>query len=99
MTDKQLTRICRAFRQGMLGKGDSTARCAMVSWALQGYLSCLGIETQAVEGTVGNWNHVWLVLDDGRVIDCTADQFNTAGEQTYPAVYIGTPLAIHQGGT
>jgi len=67
--------------------------CFVVSAALAGFLSAFGQETSIWEGTVGEWNHVWLEAPDGRVIDATADQF---GEK-YPAIYVGKPLDIHKG--
>jgi hypothetical protein len=97
-TDKQLKAMCREFRKGMLARMSSEGRCAMVSWALQGFLSfALKLETQVYESDVGEWNHLWLKMPDGRVIDCTADQFNR-GRRRYPQVYIGMPLDIHEGG-
>jgi hypothetical protein len=79
----------------MLDRMNSRGKCAMVSWALHGYLSsALKIKTKVFEGSVGEWNHIWLVMRDGRVIDCTADQFG----KKYPKVYIGEPLEIHAHG-
>lgn len=93
--DKQLKTFCREFRKGMLERMSSKGKCAMVSWALQGYLSwALKLKTKVYEGEVGEWNHLWLVMPDGRVIDCTADQFG----KKYPKVYIGAPLDIHKNG-
>ena len=95
LDDKTLKKICRGFRKGIIGGNGSFMQCAKVSWALQGYLSfALKIKTKVCEGDVGDGNHVWLELQDGRVIDCTADQFNY-GKRKYPAVYIGEPLDIH----
>ena len=37
-------------------------------------------------GTVEGWDHCWLRLADGRIIDPTADQFGNG----MPKVYIGT---------
>lgn len=95
LTDKQIKIICLEFRKGVLGRRKSRAMCAKVSWALQGYLNFLGLPTRVCEGDVGEWNHLWLALPDGRVIDATADQFSTARKK-YPQVYIGKPLSIHK---
>jgi hypothetical protein len=95
MTNKQIKQIAIEFRRGMLGKRKSQGMCAAVSWALQGYLSFLGVETFVHEGDVGDWNHVWLVRRNGDVIDATADQFSTR-EEKLPKVYVGRPLAIHK---
>ena len=94
-TDAQLKTMCREFRKGMLDRMSSKGKCAMVSWALQGFISfATGIQTKVYECEVGEWNHLYLMMPDGRVIDCTADQFG----KKYPQVYIGKPLDIHEGG-
>lgn len=93
-TDKNLKVICMEFRKGICGRKKSNGMCAKVSWALQGYLSFLGLQTRVRIGDVGQWNHFWLELPNGTVIDATADQFSTE-KKKYPAVYIGKPLKIH----
>lgn len=95
ITDKQLHKICEEFREGMLEGRKSKGMCGIISWALQGYLTAIGVETRSVIGNIGKWNHVWLELPDGTVIDCTADQFNR-GKIEYPKVYIGKRTGIHQ---
>lgn len=98
-TDSQLKTMCREFRKGMIGRMSSEGRCAMISWALQGFLSfAIRLDTQVYESEVGDWNHLYLVLPDGRVIDCTADQFNKRMKKRYPQVYLGKPLEIHKCG-
>ena len=95
MTDAQLLRIACQFRKGLLGSRSSKLACAMVCLPLQGYLSACGVSTDLAEGHPPHgdvWNHVWLRLKDGRVLDPTADQF---GPQ-YPPVYIGEPLEFHK---
>lgn len=94
MTDKQLLRIAREFRKGILGKRSSHRMCGMVCFGLQGYLGLVGLHTAIREGAVGDGNHLWLELPDGRVLDPTADQFDDE-EVTYPPVYLGNPLKIH----
>lgn len=97
-TDKQLKTFSSEFRDELLDRMSSKGKCAMVSWALQGYLSfALGLKSKVYESQVGKWNHLWLMLPDGRVLDCTADQFNKK-KMKYPKVYLGTPLDIHVGG-
>lgn len=78
----------------MLGRASSRGQCAKLSWALQGYLSFTGLKTQVFESQVGRWNHLYLIDEYERVIDCTADQF----DKKYPKVYIGKGLKIHNGG-
>jgi hypothetical protein len=65
----------------------------MVCYPLAGYLAFLGVDVEVCESRVGDWNHIWLLLPDGRVLDPTADQFDA----TLPVVYLGSPLALHQG--
>lgn len=94
LTDAQLTKVCKGFRAGLIGRRSSRAMCAAATWSLGGYLSFIGIETTVREGDVGSWNHLWLELPDGRTIDITADQFNTPTQQ-FPKVHVGKPLSIH----
>lgn len=94
ISDKELKKICSEFRKGILCGEDSKMKCAMVTLPLRGYLKMIGVETCVIEGVFGDYNHLWLELPDGRVIDCTADQFNRRGCK-YPKVYIGKPLDIH----
>lgn len=49
--------------------------CFAVCAALQGWLSCCGLETELVEADFGHVNHVWLQLPNGDILDPTADQF------------------------
>lgn len=95
LTNEQIKVIAIEFRKGMLGRKSSKGQCAKVSWALQGYLSFLGLKTKVCQGDVGAWNHLWLELPNGTVIDATADQFNNS-KRKHPPVYIGKPLKIHK---
>ena len=88
MTDKELRRCAASFRRGILGKRPSIMMCFAVCAPLQGYLSFLGVETELEEICVGDGNHFWLRLNDGRVLDPTADQFADYGGFK-GAVYIG----------
>lgn len=97
LTETQIKQICLEFRRGILGRRKSRGQCGKVSWALQGYLSFFGVQTEVCEGDVGEWNHIYLRMPNGKVIDATADQFSTA-KTKYPQVYIGKPLKIHNGG-
>lgn len=84
MTDKQLKRIAREFRRGILGKRPSKLMCMAVSAPLQGLLSALyGVECVLEELDFPQCNHVFLRLPDGRILDATADQFGLE------AVYLG----------
>ena len=97
MSDTELIEVVTDFRAGMLGDGPSTNRCAMVSYALEGYLSMCGVECRVEMPPQG---HVYLRLADGRVLDATGDQFNAdlayAGlSEPMPPVYLGPDLAVH----
>lgn len=95
MTDKQILKIATEFRKGMLGKRDSLGTCGMVCFALQGLLGAYGLQTRLYESEWGEGNHIWLMLDDGRVLDPTIDQFNYITPK-YPVVHLGEPLDAHQ---
>lgn len=95
MTDKQLLKFARAFRNGIIGKGQSRYMCAAVSMPLCSLLALHGIEAEVVESDLGEINHVWIRLADGRALDPTADQFNDYGLPRLPPVYLGPPLKIH----
>lgn len=61
--------------------------CFAVCAPLAGLLRLHGIEARVVEGFPSDgdfYNHVWLELPDGRVLDPTADQF-----ADMPPVYLG----------
>lgn len=86
-----LKQIVSEFRDGILDGGGSAFMCIAVCAPLEGYLRvCHGIETHAVAGTIDlgryNMEHFWLEMDDGTVIDPTADQFEELG---LPPVYVG----------
>lgn len=79
----------------MIGRMSSKGKCAMIAWALHGFLSWSeAIESRVYECKVGDWNHIYLVLKDGRILDCAADQFS----KRYPKVYLGPGLPIHKNG-
>ena len=93
LTDTDILTIALEFREAMASPIDGvTARCAMICWPLAGYLDFLGLAVETKDTTVGHWNHVWLLLPDGRVLDPTADQFDA----TLPPVYLGAKLAMHR---
>lgn len=96
MTDKQLVKYAADFRKGILGNHSSFMMCFAVSAPLATLLKVEGIEARLVEGDLGEFNHFWIELSDGRVLDPTADQFNDYGFEQMPPVYLGAPKAIHQ---
>ena len=96
ITDKELLKIVKAFRKGILGKAnDPSAMCAAVSLPLQGFLSfAYGIECKVCYGdiddvSIGLWVHTWLQLPDGRILDATASQFATPAGEPIPEIYLG----------
>lgn len=97
--DKWLLRVAADFREGVLGGRSSQWMCAAVSWPLTSLLHAYGVECEAVESDLGEMNHVWIKLADGRALDPTADQFNAWGfselPKNLPPVYLGPPLSIH----
>lgn len=95
MNDKQLIRFATQFRKGILGGNSSEWMCAAVSWPLSTLLAAHGVPNRIVEGDLGECNHVWLALEDGRVLDATADQFNWCNPNPLPPVYLGPPTVIH----
>lgn len=98
MTDKQILKAATGFRKGILGKGPSYGMCFAVSAPLEGLLNLHGVEaklTQIMRGR-GKGNHCFLTLPDGRVLDPTADQFNSFTNEHLPPVYLGDPKEIHK---
>jgi hypothetical protein len=88
-SDKGLLSLATGFRKGILGGESSAFMCRAICLPLQGLLSIEGIETKLIQGWVDcgdhDMDHVWLELEDGRVLDPTADQF----QLSLPPVYLG----------
>ena len=91
MTTRELKQVSREFRGGLIGKREGDMMCAVVCYALNGYLSFLGQSSTIEEVMLKYSNHVFLRLPDGRILDPTADQFGD-----YPAIYVGKPLWFHE---
>lgn len=102
MTDTELTEFAAEFRDGILDGAPSSMRCAMVVWPMVSLLGmsgvpCHAVETKDIELDWGIVNHIWIQLEDGRVLDPTADQFNDPDGNPYPEIYLGPPLPhIHR---
>lgn len=92
MTTRELKSVCLDFRRGILGRRSPENMCAVVSYPLSGYLCFLGVPNKVVEGSRV---HIWIELDDGRIIDATADQFNGRWLK-FPKVYIGELTEWHK---
>lgn len=96
MTDDEIIEFASDFREGILDGRPSAWMCAMVCWPLSTLLEMNGVPNRAVESDLGHMNHFWLLLDDGRALDPTADQFNAMFPgMKMPAVYLGPPADIH----
>lgn len=100
MTDDQILEFATEFRAGLLNGSESCGACYMVCAPLSRLLELHGVDAQIAEleypedAPYGVFNHTWITLGDGRVLDPTADQFNADGFDL-PPVYLGPPLAIH----
>lgn len=93
MKDKDLIRTIQSFTRGILGKRKPNGMCLAVCAPLQSFLLMGECYTKLVEGEIhinGDlWNHFWLELKDGRVIDPTASQFKKPDGSGMPKVFIG----------
>lgn len=95
MKDAKLIKIATEFRKGILDGRPSRMMCFAICAPLAGLLGACGVDVEVIEGDLGECNHVWLRLADGRVLDPTADQFNDYGFPEMPPVYLGPPTTIH----
>jgi hypothetical protein len=101
MNDAELVSFATEFREGILGDDPPDMMCFAVCAPLVTLLGLYGVPATMVEGDVYaddiRWcNHFWLKLVDGRVLDPTADQFNSIVTEPLPAVYLGPPADIHR---
>ena len=97
MTDLDLIEYASKFRRAIIGDASSAWWCAAISAPLCASLCAIGVPVQIVENDLGDCNHVFLRLADGRILDPTADQFNLFNKVVLPGVYLGKPSAIHDG--
>lgn len=86
---KRIVRIATNFREGFLGKRPSNAMCFALCCTLVGYLRFCGYKCDVDKGTIGDWNHYWIRLPGGTILDPTADQFKQPDGQSMPVVYYG----------
>ena len=86
---KELLRIVTDFREGILGDWISNRKCFIVCLPLAGFLPLCGYEAELTEGQINGYQHFWLTLPDGQIIDPTADQFTRPDGTDMPVVYIG----------
>lgn len=85
MNDKELILVADGFRKGVLEGRKSNNWCYAISAPLAIYLEFCGYPCELVCGYIGDTEHYWIALSDGRILDPTADQFN----DSMPRVYIG----------
>jgi len=95
MTDRQLVRFASEFRAGILDGDPPNWMCFAICAPLSSLLAMHGVPNEVVESDLGEFNHFWLRLADGRALDPTADQFNHLFATDRPAVYLGPPLDLH----
>lgn len=95
ISQKELMDIVKEFRDGILEGKDPDCMCYAVCLPLQSYLTMIGVETVLTAGDVdsenkGMWEHYWLTMKDGIIIDPTASQFEgEVNKDPIPDVYIG----------
>lgn len=89
MSDAELKRVARGFRRGMLEGGSSAFMCRAVCLPLAGLFSAMGVNLDLIECEVDcgdhEMYHTCLRLNDGRILDPTADQFPFR----MPRIYLG----------
>ena len=96
MTDQELTSYATEFRRAIIGGSSSAWWCAAISAPLSAALDVMGVPTTLAESDLGHCNHIFILLQDGRVLDPTADQFNWCSREELTGVYLGPPCDIHQ---
>lgn len=98
VSDRRIYNIVREFRSGLLGpRGSGNSMCFAVCGPLVGLLNSMGVKAELRMAwlqlhEIGSSNHFWIELEDGRVIDPTADQFNHLLGERLPKIYFGAPL-------
>jgi hypothetical protein len=100
MTDEELVAFVTEFREGILDGDSPKWMCFAVCAPLATLLGLYGVNVEIIESDLGEFNHVWMRLPDGRALDPTADQFNNyefmdCGFPEMPPVYLGPPAAMH----
>lgn len=94
--DSELIRIARSARERITLGGQSSGYCAVVCVPLAAYLTRRGLPADDVRGAVGEWQHSWIALGDGRILDPTADQFNRHSVSRMPPIYLGARPAHYE---
>ena len=86
----------RRFRDAVLGRAPSERMCYVVSGPLCAAITALGFGARLVKNKVAYMEHIFIRLDDGRVLDATADQF--AHFADVGPIYLGEPVKRIHGG-
>lgn len=96
--DKNILRMARGFRAGVLEGRTSEMMCVAVSWPLQAFLeAAMGLKSTLMCSDLGYVEHIWIKLQDGRCLDATADQLNVRRNgQKFPKVYLGPVPYAHR---
>lgn len=97
MTDSEIKEVTTKFVAGLLWKKKSRGMCFMVCAPLQGFLAACGVETKLISGEItfneGGlthiWDHYWLRLPSGKILDPTANQFKAPNGKQMPAIFMG----------
>jgi hypothetical protein len=87
MTDDELIKIAWDVRTEVV-YGSSRGHCILVSSLIQERLMKAGIKCRISQGNVGNEGHLWVTLEDGRILDGTGDQFDFYAFRLTP-IYLG----------
>lgn len=91
-----ILRYATEFREAVLLGSSSARMCVALAAPLAAAFGVLGLRAQLHESDLGHCNHVFIRLEDGRVLDPTADQFNDNSAEALPGVYLGHEARIHQ---
>lgn len=94
--DRELRRIARIAREHITLGAHPQGYCIAICVPLATYLTRRGVIAMDVHGGVGDWQHTWIALSDGRILDPTADQFNRPGAARMPAIYLGARPAHYE---
>src|SRR5688572_7000189 len=98
MTDIELRKLAWEFRKSMIGRKSGRLRCLTISRPLRDHLHKHKIKCTLIRGAVCYYRcwigHFWLELEDGRILDVTAEQFATKAwkgqkPRPMPKVFIG----------
>ncbi len=85
----EIRKIVRGFRKGLLKTNPSESMCFVVCFPLSGYLRLCGYDCRVTEGKVGKYQHFWITLKGGIIVDPTANQFKKPNGSKMPSIYIG----------